>query len=185
MIDINLFDQFYLYEENGNCEDGLAFDVSEEVKNAYYVFIKDFCPMISSTWKKYLCKFCTSRDTATFLNQLTRSDEAYSYWLIQCLYKKAFTDYEIIKDQGLKKWNEERKKGKAGKHDSNVKFDEYVKIFKKIDILRDNDKAYLFWMNIFFDKFFKDYKVKGTNQNGDTVVKEASMKTIEIRQSFD
>jgi hypothetical protein len=186
MIDINLFEKFYQFGESPT--EGIEVTdsyLSDDVKNAYFIFIKDFCPMVSSTWKKYLCKFCDNRGTATYFNQLTRSDEAYSYWLIQCLYSKAVADFEIIKTHGIKKWNDERKKGKAGKHDSNVKFDEYVKIFKKIDALRNDSKAYSFWMDIFFDKFFDNYKVNSSQQNNDLVVKEVTVKSIEIRESFD
>ena len=127
MVNVALLDDFYTFSES----ESDPFDVSEEVKDAYFIFIKDFCPMVSSTWKKYLSKYCENRDTASFVLQSTRSDEAYSYWLIRCLYTKVQGDAQFIKANGMKKWMNKRKKGKIGKHDSNDKFDECVKTFKK------------------------------------------------------
>ncbi len=156
MFDVSLLNDFYTFEETSNEE----FSVSEDVKKAYYIFIKDFCPIVSSYWRKYLCKLCQHRETATFAQQLTKSDEAFSFWLIRCLEPKVKSDTDFINTNGMSKWNEVRKRGKGGKHDSNVKFDEYVNIFNKIDVLRSNQMAYAFWMNIFFDQFFKDYQKK-------------------------
>lgn len=184
MIDISVFNEFYTFKEQK--EDGSPFDVSDEVKHTYYIFIKDFCPMVSSHWKKYLSKLCKNRETASFVNQLTRSDEAFSYWLMVCLIKKVEADHKFINENGLKEWSEKRKKGKGGKHDSNVRFDEFIKIFQKIDQLRNNERAYSFWMNIFFDQFFKDYQTKPIEMEDDTVGREAaSNKTVEIPTSFD
>ena len=186
MFDVSLLDDFYKFEIKDSQNDDNVFEVSDKVKHAYYVFIKDFCPMVSTHWRKYLGKLCKSRETATFHNQLTRSDEAFAYWLMKCLKKKVETDNQFIKENGLKKWTEERKKGKGGKHDSNVRFDEYVKVFQKIDQLRNNQKAYSFWMNMFFDKFFDDYGTKSVQKDSQTIVRgEASNKSVEVRNDFD
>jgi hypothetical protein len=188
IIDVSLFNQFYTYEESDNVEDGSTFDVSDEVKHAYFIFIKDFCPMVSSHWRKYINHKCLVRETATYLNQLTRSDEAFSYWLILCLEPRVASDFKLISENGMKKWNDDRKKGKGGKHDSNVKFDEYIKIFNKIDMLRNNEKAYAFWMDIFFDQFFKEYQKKKNIQKEDGLTNTSStvsLKTIEVSKTFD
>ncbi len=189
MFDASLLNNFYIYEDSVNQESGASFDVSNEVKTAYYKFIKDFCPMVSAHWKKYLYKECAHRETATYLNQLTRSDEAFSFWLIQCLVPKVAADHKFITENGIKKWTEERKRGKGGKHDSNVKFDEFLKIFNTIDMVRNNEKAYAFWMNIFFDQFFKEFKKRKlpVADKEDEIVdrEQVSIKTIEIQQLFD
>lgn len=181
MIDVALLNEFYKYEDTPD------FDVSDEVKEAYYSFIKEFCPMVSSHWKTYISKNCKIRETATFLNQLTRSDEAFTFWLIQCLEPKAALDHQFIVANGMNSWKE-RKRGKGGKHDSNVKFEEFIKIYNKIDIIRSNQMGYNFWMNIFFDKYFKIYgkSKENINKTETYIPTEATgIKEIEIQQSFD
>ena len=190
MIDVSLFNQFYTFEDTINDDGQSTFDVANEVKLAYYKFIKEFCPMVSTHWKKYLHGKCLLRETATYLNQLTRSDEAFSYWLILCLHPRVVADHKFITDHGLRKWTEDRKKGKAGKHDSNVKFDEYIQIFQKVDLLRNNEKAYKFWMNLFFDQLFEEYNKSTLNQKEELLNngnKEATvnLKSIEIQAAFD
>jgi hypothetical protein len=149
MFDISLMEKFYLYNENK-----IENEISDDVKSAYFIFIREFCSSVSSVWKIYLKRFCEYRDTASFVQKLTRSDEAFAYWLVSCLYPKCVTDAEFIKKNSWDKWNQQRKKGKAGKHVSLIKFDDYVAIYNKISELRENNTAYDFWQNIFFSQFF-------------------------------
>ena len=180
MIDVSLLNEFWNYD------DSEAFEVRDEVKSAYYIFIKDFCPLVSAHWRIYLGKLCKNRDTASFVNQLTKSDEAFTYWLIKCLIKKVEADIKFINEHGIQKWNSVRKKGKGGKHDSNVRFDEFIKIFQKVDTLRNNEQAYKFWMDIFFNQFFKDYKQPKANKTDDHInISGASNKMIEIPKDFN
>lgn len=180
MFNVNLLHEFYKFEDNAD------FDVSEEVKIAYYIFIKDYCPMVSSHWKTYMYKRCKQRETATFLNQLTRSDEAFTFWLIQCLEPKAILDHKFILEHGMNSWK--RKRGRGGKHDSNVKFEEFIKTYNKIDMLRNNQKGYNFWMNIFFDQFFQNFgKKKESIKTGESSksTETAVTRVVDIQQSFD
>ena len=182
MFDISLLDQFYTFECNKN--DGTPFDVTENVKEAYFIFVKDFCVNVSTVWKKYLKGFCQTRDTATFVQKLTKSDEAYAYWLYSCLFEKCVPDATVVEQHGWEKWNQDRKKGKAGKHDSVTKFDEYVLIYNKISALRENHDAYQFWQNIFFEKLFK----KTIQESKSKVVVEKTQEKkimVSIPQNFD
>lgn len=184
MFDINFMQNFYLFEESKN-ENEPPFAVSEDVKAAYYIFINDFCGNVSSVWKKYLKGgFCEYRDTASFVQKLTRSDEAYAYWLILCLYEKCEADAQFIKENSWDKWNKSRKKGKAGKHNSLIKFDSYVEIYNKISVLRENEKAYDYWQKVFFDKFFNESQQESVKMN-DAEKRKDNNATISIPKDFD
>jgi hypothetical protein len=183
MIDLKLLDHFYSYENSAAIEP-LISSIANDVKEAYFVFINDFCTTISSTWKKYLKNYCNSKDTATFAKNLTKSDEAYCYWLMTCLYDKCIGEAEFIKKNSLVKWKQERKKGKAGKHDSVKKFDEYVSIYNKVSTLRGNEDAYKCWQTLFFDKFFVSSDEKSVNKlSNEKVLEKRTM--VEIPADFD
>lgn len=185
MFDIKHLDGFYQFDSLANTNE-TPIDVSDETKKAYFVFINEFCVCISSSWKQYLKELCINHDTASFVQHLTRSDEAYTYWLLSCLYKKCVADAKDVKTEGWDKWNQDRKKGKAGKHDSTTKFDDYVTIYNKISALRENEKAYNFWQKIFFDHFFDklDQKQSGSNEVIDKKQKKNDV-SISIPLDFD
>jgi hypothetical protein len=180
MFDISLMDQFYQYDSHDN-----TFDVPDDVKNAYYIFINDFCTTVSSFWKHYLKNYCKESETATFDQRLTRSDEAYTFWLIKCLYDKCYQHAEYIKQHGIEKWNEKQKKSrKQGKHDSKAKIDDYIKMIKKLDAHRQNKEAYLYWENIFFDQHFGDSSSESSE--GTQVTKSTKeIDNVVIPESFD
>jgi succinate dehydrogenase flavin-adding protein (antitoxin of CptAB toxin-antitoxin module) len=149
MFELEILDQFYEWKE-----DDENFDVSDEVKQAYYIFIKDICTLVSSFFNHYL-KSLEDRNSATFVNNLTRSDEAFTYWLIKCQYNRCKDEAAILEQKGVQAWEQERKKGKSGKHDSIARFDDYCDIFFKVKDIRENPKAYGFWQDIFFDVMFE------------------------------
>jgi hypothetical protein len=178
MFDIKLMESFYTIEHTETV-------ANDDVKNAYYKFVNDFCSNVSSVWKKYLKEQCLYIETATFVQFLTRSDEAFAYWLILCLYEKCAADALVIKTEGRHQWNQARKKGKAGKHDSNTKFDDYINIYNKVTALRDNEKAYAVWQQYFFEKFFqKKGLVKKAVSKDENKEKEANQ-MFDIPESYD
>ena len=59
MFDVAFLNDFYKFEDNAD------FDVSDDIKDAYYLFIKYFCPMVSSHWKTYIYKRCKQSKTVT------------------------------------------------------------------------------------------------------------------------
>jgi hypothetical protein len=99
MFDMKLMEQFYSFEDNNP-----LFDVDENVKNCYFVFIMEFCSIVAPEWKSYL-KLLKTRDDATFKNILTRSDEAYAFWLLHVLYDKCKAQVDYIALHGEDEWN--------------------------------------------------------------------------------
>lgn len=178
-------EKFYTYEKNEINEMESDYDISDDIKSAYFTFIRDFCGNVSTVWKKYLKGYCEYRDTATFVQKLTRSDEAYAYWLVLCSYPKCVSDAEYIKKYSWDKWNQERKKGKAGKHDSVIKFDDYVAVYNKITEVRENEKAYDFWQKIFFSQFFKACKQESVIKEQQPEKPKEKKATILIPNDFN
>jgi hypothetical protein len=147
MFDIEVMDAFHWEITEG--------DVIDEVKEAYYLFIDEFCKCISYQWKVYLEKECKDPDKATFKSNLTASDEALTWWLVKCKYADAKKDAERIQEVGKEIWKEEnKKKRKEGKHDSKEKLPMYIDRYTAVTKCRTNDIAYKFWQDMFFNKFF-------------------------------
>jgi hypothetical protein len=91
-------------------DDSVDFSATTEVKEAWMVFLNDFCPLVSYEWKEYL-KNVVNKDSATFFGNLTVSDEAFAEWTIVCKYDESFAEAEKIKTMGMDNWSLQRKKG--------------------------------------------------------------------------
>ena len=176
MFDISLMEEFYKYDAN--------IEVSDDVKNAYFIFINDFCTMVSSYWKKYLRDHCDDREKATFQMQLTRSDEAFTYLVLICHYEKRVEDAKLIQQVGFQSWNEDRLKGKSGKHEIQTNRDIYVTMFNKITQHRSNQAAYDYWCNIFFDKYF-ELKPAMSKSNRKELIPSVNLISVPVPTSFD
>jgi hypothetical protein len=179
MFDVTLMDKFYTFSDDSN------FDVPDDVKYAYYTFISEFCPTVSSFWKHYLNKFCKI-ESATFDQRLTRSDEAYTFWLIKCLYDKCYQHAQYINQFGRDKWLEKQKHSrKKGKHDSKAKIDDYVQLLNKIEKHRQDKKSYSYWETVFFEKNFEDSSSESSEESDGTKTTNKGIENQVIPQSFD
>jgi hypothetical protein len=157
--------KFHIWSESG------PNDVEESVKVAYNSFIDEFVSIVSSDWRKYLNKLIDEA-SATFVNHITISDEAYAWWFISIKYDVTANEAARITEIGLQPWKDEQTKTKKGKHDTKQFEDEYMDRHEIIKTLRYGDltiekvekgeasSGYKFWMNVFFSVFFQS-KQKG------------------------
>jgi hypothetical protein len=129
--------------------------VATEVVDAWFVFLNDFCRLVSYEWNEYL-KNLMNQEAATFFQTLTTSDEAFCEWTVTCKYEEMQQQAEEIKSKGLNNWMVERKKRKRGPHDSRQKIDLYSRIYKRIEQHRKNKVANAKWQKLFFDRYFKE-----------------------------
>jgi hypothetical protein len=136
-------------------DDGVDFSATTEVKEAWMVFLNDFCPLVSYEWKEYL-KNVVNKDSATFFGNLTVSDEAFAEWTIVCKYDESFAEAEKIKTMGMDNWSLQRKKRKRGPHDSRKKMDDYARIYRNILAHRQNRVANTIWQQLFFEMYLNN-----------------------------
>ena len=144
MFDKSMFDEFYKFEY---AED---FSVKEEVKKAYYEFIKKFCTLTSPTWREYLKLLDISKD-GKYGEHLTPSDEVFTYWYLYYFYDEAVRNVEYMKEKDieLKDFPKKKPKDKGVKHMSSQYITEHAKLYSKLEEHRRNKDAYKFWQNIF------------------------------------
>ena len=145
------------------------FEASMEVKQAYVIFLRDFCKYCSTYWNSYLKQHMTSSSTSTlekfgFRSNLTISDEAIGIWLIKHNYDTAYNNSLEIQRLTLKKWKEQRVKRKQGKHDSKVFYNEYKQIFNKIKEARSDKETLAYWESVFFDGIFHYTEKSNSNE---------------------
>ena len=150
MFNINIFNKFYEYDDE--IED---FQVADDVKEAYFVFINDFCKLTSYAWSDYLKDLGDQSGAASFHNQLTTSDEAFTFWCIEMKSKGAEEDAKVILEKGHTEWEQTRKKRKTGYHESKVYYQQYVDCYYRVQQARLNERKYKFWQQIFFGKLFE------------------------------
>ena len=122
----------------------------DEVKDAWYSFLKEFCALVSYEWSDYLDNLFTA-ENATFLGSLTISDEAFTEWTIHCKYEEMVTESESIASYGKEHWQATRRKRKRGIHDSRAKMNLYLQLYRKIEQNRKNHLVNKQWQQIFFE----------------------------------
>lgn len=144
MFSIEMLEKFYDFKEDAN------FEVDDEVKKAYFVFIKDFCSCVSRYWRKYL-EVIRVRDAATFVNNLTPSDECYALWYLKCNYEREEKIALYSKTHSKQEIKQFEKEHPKGVNHSIEYFNQYCDIFDKIEEHRVNAKAFKHWQHIFLN----------------------------------
>lgn len=137
-------------------------EISEDIKDAYLVFLRDFCKFTSIYWGGYIKKERIKKAllcNLTFKGNLTVSDEAICIWLIKLNYNVAYENSLDITRLGKEKYLQDRSnKRKQGQHDSKIHYDEYKKIFNKIKKGRADEESYNYWQKTFFLGLFRSYQ---------------------------
>jgi len=154
MFDIALMDSFYSYDSDPD------FTIADDVKNAYYIFVCHICTEVASKFKNHVSSFQNRDEQRKYKPNLTKTDEAFAFWLVKLKYEECVKEVEEIRQLGcnVKEWTEKKKKfSKKGKRhgptDYTLYYGQFIAMCEKIQDLRDNDKhGYMFWMNVFFDK---------------------------------
>jgi hypothetical protein len=155
MFDIECLNHFYDIKKEPDTE------VSDEIKEAYFEFLNDFCKYVSTFWSGYIKKDRVKHikiESLTFQANLTISDEAICMWLIKLNYKTAYDNSIDIQRIGKKNWMKEREKGKSGQHDTKIHYVEYKTIFNKIKKGRKDIETYIYWQKVFFEALFHSYE---------------------------
>lgn len=133
-----------------------TFQVEEEIKKAYFVFIKDFCTCVSSYWTNYL-DVVRVKHNATFDQNLTPSDEVYAFWWLS-----------FNLDNEVKLFEKEEKeivtKKQRGPHQSIDYQDDYARMYINLEKHRENSVAWKYWQSIFFDHYLHDLKTESVNR---------------------
>ena len=115
MFDKNLMDQFRIVN-----------DPSDQLKNAWYIFVSKLLPIVNETWNKLLKENYLTQKADLYANT-TVSDEALVRWVIHCKMDKIMAQPE---QDGL---SDIGKKGKkSGQHDSIAKKGLYVDEYNKV-----------------------------------------------------
>ena len=154
MFDKDLLDEFYEFDDHEE------FSVKKEVKEAYFVFIREFVTLVSPHWKSHL-KTIKNRDVAKFGEDLTPSDEVFTFWYLKYNYDKEKKNADIIKATSEKDFKEkEKKKVVRGRHQSKDYFSKYLDIHDDLVAHRKDTKAYEAWQKIFFDQHLSELKNK-------------------------
>jgi hypothetical protein len=94
-------------------QEDVEFTVLEEVKETWITFLNDFCRLVSYEWNEYL-KNVVHKESATFMGNLTISDEAFTEWTIICKYEETVAEADEIKRIGMENWLVKRKKRNEG-----------------------------------------------------------------------
>ena len=82
MFDIALLDKFYIYEPNMISDE--LYQIDEDIKHAYLMFIGVLVPVVSFSWRSYIKHYVKDSSKPTYVkNNLTISDKAYTIWLIK------------------------------------------------------------------------------------------------------
>lgn len=148
MFDKEILEQFW--------KDPGTEEIEQAVKEAYYVFIQEFCTQISSPWKNYL-KNIKNVDTAVFKGNLTISDEAYTKWFLKHQWKEEVANAEKYMELGaaeFDKWHKQNKrKGEqmAKKHEL-----DYITTYRVVSSCRGDSNLARLWETIFFQQYLPD-----------------------------
>jgi hypothetical protein len=173
MFKLELMDKFRL-----NQQGGVESSVEEEVRDAWTSFLADFCTLVSYEWHEYLNNV-VNIESASFLGNLTTSDEAFAEWTIRCKFQETFAGAEEIKKHGKEEWMNSRKKRKRGPHDSREKMDVYSKLYHTILEHRKNRVTHLVWQQMFFEKYLTDHAI--TNNANDELEDDLNLSNYSIR----
>lgn len=149
MFDEKYLDQFYNRDFLTNPD-----RVTDEFKQAYFMYIDVFCKTTSSFWRKYINNELILRDDGHYTPNLTPSDEALTLWLLQEEIPKAKLDADLISTVGQEEWNKTREKRKRGQHNTVAKQSNYVGFYNKIRLVRNDSDAFEFWKNLYFNDLF-------------------------------
>lgn len=174
MFDITLMDKFRDPAIESEA------DIEEDVKNAWCIFISDFCKCVSFHWTNYL-KNIERKESATFRGMLTASDEALAIWLIKIKYEEVKAAADYIKEHGNDAWKKTKKSRKSGSHDSKWRLEEFIELHKSMKELRSNTKSNDLWESIFFDYHLNDTNTCSSVKEPDS----ASKKSVNECQLMD
>jgi hypothetical protein len=150
MFDISLMDKFR-DPETSTDED----DVAVEVRNAWYMFINDFCTAVSFHWANYL-KRVDNNENATFISRLTASDEALAMWIITVKFNEVNDHAQFIREHGDEEWRKKKAKRKSGSHASKSRLQEFITLHKRVMDRRSDASSNILWERMFFDTFLAD-----------------------------
>ena len=152
MFDVSLLDKFYTYEPNMISDE--LFQIDEEIKQAYLMFIGVLVPVVSFSWRNYIKYYISDSSQPTYVkSNLTISDEAYTIWLI-----KQHLPNIVNAHNNLHQEHEPTNK-KKGPHLTKIFINEYNNEFHKINLLRnqketESHSAYQYYEQMFFNCFF-------------------------------
>lgn len=159
MFDEKYLDQFYDRDLLTNPD-----RVTQEFKYAYFIFVDVFCKATSSVWRKYINNELIVREEGKYTPNLTTSDEALTLWLLHEEYPKAKLDADIISRVGTAEWNKSRDKRKRGQHTTVAKQSNYVTLYNKIMLVRQDKDAFEFWQNLYFNELFSTRRFDKTGE---------------------
>jgi hypothetical protein len=156
MFDIELMSKFYQDIESKN-------EIDENVIDAYFVFINDFCRLTSYTWNDYL-KDLNDEKTASYNFVLTTTDEAFTMWCLESYQAQVMVESETIRKIGFSEWDATRVKKKVGVHTSHEQYGKYVAKYNFCRQIHHNRKStFEFWQKLFFSRFFGNLNEKNQN----------------------
>ena len=151
MFDITLMDKFYLIDREEN--------IPEEVKDAYFKFIMDFCTIISAEFRYYLHQI-ENEDQGKFIGLLTTSDEAYVFTKVKEKYAEAVPEMEDCKNKykgDIEAWKfSKKRKTRSDALPTRVIEQNFTNDYRKIAAYRKNNEAYKLWTHIFFSRLLSN-----------------------------
>jgi len=150
MFDISLMDKFRDPEISTD-ED----EVTVEVRNAWYMFINEFCTAVSFHWANYL-KRVDLNENATFISRLTASDEALAMWIITVKFDEVNEHAQFIREHGDEEWRRSKAKRKSGSHASKSRLQEFITLHKRVIDRRSDASSNILWERMFFDTHLAD-----------------------------
>lgn len=136
-FDFQKLDSFWRTDKEGHL------DMNQETEDCYFIFVFEFCPCTSNHWKNYL-KVLVSCTEASFRQQLTTSDEAYTAWFIYNM-SRTFGSADEKSDFKIAK----------GKKYSCLNEDVYTDFFTRVANFRANEDAYIELQRRMFQRYFK------------------------------
>ena len=151
MFDIALLDKFYIYEPNMISDE--LYQIDEDIKHAYLMFIGVLVPVVSFSWRSYIKHYVKDSSKPTYVkNNLTISDEAYTIWLIKQHLPNTINEHNNTQQITTTK-------KRKGQHITKTYMNEYNNEFHKINQMRNvkNDEshiAFLHFEKMFFNCFF-------------------------------
>lgn len=170
MFDIELINKFYQDVDNKN-------DIDENLTQAFYVFINDFCRLTSYTWNDYL-KDLNDEKTASFNFVLTTTDEAFTMWCLESYQAQVMVESETIRKIGFAEWEATRTKKKVGVHKGIEQYSKYVAKYNFCrQIHQDKKSIFEMWQKLFFNKFFGNLNCKDKAQTSVSAFDEEQLQS--------
>ena len=132
-------------------------NLSDELKDAYYIFIKDFATCTSKHWRKYLNNL--KDGNGTYHSHFTLSDEVFTFWFIYHQYEEEEHNAKEIHSMGREKWAEIYKsRPKGGEQFVKKNLPVYIKMYEMLKAFRDEGTVFHYFEKLFWEKFNQNKK---------------------------